>query len=349
MDAQYPNDIRGKEILDKYLAKVKKLSRNRPYDCVIGVSGGRDSTYLLHKAVEWGLRPLAVHFNDGFGNPIAGENMTKITSKLGIDLRVVTSDWRESKDLRISFLKASTPDIEQSTDLGIATALYGQAAKEDIKCVLLGHSFRTEGIAPLEWSYLDGKYLDSVHKKFGSVKLRPWKANDPGFHLGWPHIFYYSILRGIRVFTPFFYIDYVRKEAEKIISNHYEWVYPGAHYYDDLYQAFMTRIYRIKFNIDRRKFNYAALVRSGQMTRTEALEKLSNISLIEDPEIIDLVEKRLGLSTQELNEIMELPIKTFRDYDTSFNLIMKLKLPIKILSKMNFLPTSTYIKYFECN
>ncbi|MGB2706355.1 MAG: N-acetyl sugar amidotransferase, partial [Candidatus Omnitrophota bacterium] len=267
----YPIGKKGERILKAIVEKIKKDSRKNKYDCVIGISGGRDSTYTLYSANKLGLRPLAVHFNDGFGNPVAGENMKKATAKLGIDTRTVTSDWRESKDLKLAFLKASTPDLEEGTDVGIATALYGTAIKENIKYIIFGQSFRTEGISPLEWNYLDGNYLKSVHKKFGTVKLRKWTPEDPGFNLGLSHIFYYTVLKGLKTVPLLYYMDYVRRDAEEIIKKELNWVYPGAHYYDDLYQSLMTYVYRVKFNIDRRRFNYSALVRSGQMPQEEAL------------------------------------------------------------------------------
>jgi tRNA(Ile)-lysidine synthase TilS/MesJ len=155
LDKQYPANEKGKKRLDNIIKKIKARGRNNRYDCVTGVSGGRDSTYILYLAKQLGLNPLAVHFNDGFGNPVAGENMKKATQRLNVELRTVTSDWPQSKDLKLAFLKASTPDVEIGTDIGIATALYSVCVKENIKFILTGHSFRTEGISPLEWCYLD--------------------------------------------------------------------------------------------------------------------------------------------------------------------------------------------------
>ena len=132
----YPEDEDALIELDKRLAKIKKEGEGKKYDCVIGFSGGRDSTYLLYLAVKkWGLRPLAVHFNDGFDNPVAGENMLKAVKKLGVELRTITSDFRECKDLKIVDLKASTPLLNNGTDIGIGASLYGVAYKENIKTI----------------------------------------------------------------------------------------------------------------------------------------------------------------------------------------------------------------------
>jgi N-acetyl sugar amidotransferase len=349
MDEEFPLGEKGRAIVDEIVKKIKEKGKGKKYDCVLGISGGRDSSYTLHYAKKvLGLKPLAAHFNDGFGNPVAGENMVKACNKLGVELRTITSDWRESKDLKIAFLKASTPDMEEGTDIGIATALYGVAAKENIKYVLIGQSFRTEGIAPLSWNYLDGKYLKAVHKRFGSYPLRKWTPTDPGFNLDIREMFYYSFIKGIKTFPILYYADYVRKNVDELLIRELDWKNPGAHYFDDLYQSIMSYVNRVKFGIDRRLFNYSALVRSGQMSREEALERVKEGYVIEDPKVMSLCIKRLGLTQEEFDAIVKLPPKTFRDYPNNYTLIRSLKLPIKIMSKLNFLPGSAYDKYFNC-
>lgn len=349
MCLEFPNGEKGKQILASHIKKVKAAGKGKKYDCVVGVSGGRDSMYSLWYVVKvLGLRPIAVHFNDGFGNPVAGKNMTNACKILGVDLRTITSDWRESKDLKIAFLKASTPDMEEGTDIGIATALYGVAAKENVKYLMIGQSFRTEGIAPLAWNYLDGKYLKAVHEKFGTVKLRKWTPNDPGFNLGLKEMFYYTVRRGIKTIPFLYYVDYVRKDVDVFLKENLKWEDPGAHYFDDLYQALMTNVHRVKFGINRRIYNYSALVRSGQMSRDEALAKSQAAYVIEDPKIIDLCIKRLGLTKEEFDKILDQEPKYFWDYPNSYSMIKKFKFPIKILSKLSILPGSAYDKYFNC-
>jgi len=348
LDKMYPLNEEGQRIFEGIIEKIKTAGKKSKYDCILGVSGGRDSTYALYFAKELGLRPLAVHFDDGFGNPVAAENMKKAAVKLNVDLRVVKSDWRESKDLRIAFLKASTPDMEEAADIGIATSLYGVAAKENVKYAVIGQSFRTEGISPLEWNYLDGAYLKSVHRRFGTVKLKKWTPEEPGFNLGLSHMFYYAVIRRIKTIPLFYYVKYVRKDAEKIIKEKLGWVYTGAHYYDDLYQSLMAYVYRVKFNIDRRKFNYSALVRSGQMLREEALERVKEIYVIEDAKVIDHCIERLGLTRGKFEEYMKEPVKTFRDYPTSYGKIAAMKPFINILSRLNIIPGVIYDKYFNC-
>jgi N-acetyl sugar amidotransferase len=349
MVKEYPDGEKGKAALKKIFDQVKNKGKGKKYDCIVGISGGRDSIYLLYSVVKlWGLRPLAVHFNDGFDNPVAGENMIKATRALGVELRTITSDWREAKDLKIDFLKASTPDLNLGTDIGIATSLYGVAAKENVKHIIIGQSFRTEGVKPLSWSFFDGLYLEKVHQKFGTVPLRKWKPNDPGFHLSPKRLFYYTAIRGIKTITPMYYHDYIRKEAEVIIKNELGWVYPGAHYFDDLYHSLIKYVHRVKFNIDLNMNSDSALVRSGQMTRESAQERAHGIYSIEDPKVIALCLKRLGLSRETFEEYMHLPPKTFRDYPNSYGLMKWFRLPIWIMSRLNLIPKVAYDKYFNC-
>ncbi|MEI6852714.1 MAG: N-acetyl sugar amidotransferase [Bacteroidota bacterium] len=343
----FPNDERGNKVLSKVFDRIRRKGFGKKYDCVVGISGGRDSIYMLYLTVKkWGLRPIAVHFNDGFDNPIAGENMVNACRILGVELRTITSDWREGKELKIDFLKASTPDLNMGTDIGIASSLYGVAAKENIKYILIGQSFRTEGVKPLSWSFFDGDYLRTVHNQFGNTPLRKWTANDPGFNFGIKELFYYSVIRGIHTILPMYNFNYVRKDAEEIIIRELEWVYPGAHYYDDLYHSLIKYVHRIKFNIDLNMNSDSALVRSGQLSRELALERAHGIYAIEDPKVIELCVKRLGLTMEEFSSFMELPPKTFRDYKTSYNYIRLARYLIKLLSWLHLLPKITYYKYF---
>ena len=350
LEREYPLSSEGQKRLESQIEKMKKAGQGRKYDCVTGISGGRDSTFTLYQLVKhFGLRPLAVHFNDGFGNPTAGNNMKQACERLGVELRTITSDWRESKDLKIAYLKASTPDLEEGTDVGIAAALYGVAARENVKHIVIGQSFRTEGVCPLEWNYLDGKYLKEVHRMFGTFPLRKGTLEDPGFNLELWRIFQYVVLKGIKVVPVLYYMNYVRKDAEKVIVDELGWVNTGAHYYDDLYQSLMTYLLRVKFGIDRRVFNYSALVRSGQMSRDEALERTGEVYVIEDPEVIRLCIKRLGLTREEFDEFVKAPTRTFKDYPSHYNLIRLFKFPIWLLTNLHILPKTAYAKYFWFN
>jgi N-acetyl sugar amidotransferase len=349
LEKLYPLGAQGHPRLESILETIRRRGRGRKFDCVVGVSGGRDSTYLLYLArKEWGLRPQAVHFNDGFDNPMAGENIKNAVIRLGVDLRTITSDWRESKDIRIAFLKASTPGLEVGTDLGYFAALYGAAVRAGVKTILTGHSFRTEGIAPLTWTYVDGRYLRAVQKRFGTVALRRWRPDDPGFNLGIQHLFYYMVLRGIRAVTPMYQVNYVRKEIEPVIREELGWQNTGAHYFDDLYQSLIWHVYRLKFGIDKRRFNYSALVRSGQMSREEAMARVRDVYVIEDQKVISLCIKRLGITREQFDSFVAQRPRTFHDYPNYLSVLALLKPFIKVASRLSLVPMATYDKFFRC-
>ena len=221
----YPENQESEYKLSQIIKKLKKKGQGKKYDCIVGISGGRDSIYLLYITVKkFKLRPLAVHFNDGFDNPVAGENMLNAVKKLGVELRTITSDFRECKDLKIADLKASTPLLNNGTDVGIGAALYSVAYKENVKTIFYGQSFRTEGIRPIAWAYFDGDHLRAIHNLFGSYPLKKWEPSNAGYNLGIKEMFFYSILNQIKTFAPFYYYPYNRKEAETVISNELDWV-----------------------------------------------------------------------------------------------------------------------------
>ena len=349
LDRRYPLNSSGEKAFGKIVHTIKKSRKKSKYDCIIGVSGGRDSTYLLYLAKNvWHLNPLAVHFDDGFDNPIAGENIKKSIGKLGVDLRTITSDRNESRDIRLAFLKASVPNLEVGTDMGIFATLYGAAAKENCRYIFTAHSFRTEGIAPLTWSYFDARYLSSIMTKFGKYSLKKWNKYNPGYNLNFKGLLYYILARKINAITPLYYVNYVRKDVELLIIDKLGWVNTGAHYFDDLWQSLVSYVYRVKFNVDKRRFNYSALIRSGQMTRNEALKRVSEVYVIEDAKTISLCIERLGISKEELDVLMSYEPKTFLDYPTYYNMIKKLRPFIRIASSMSIIPAGTYDKLFNC-
>ena len=344
----FPNGEKGTKQLNKIIKNIKQQSKNKEFDCVVGISGGRDSIYLLYNAVKvWKLRVLAVHSNDYFDNPIATENMRKAVEKLNIKFINVCYQKELAYELKRDFLKASVPDLNMGTDIAIATALYSTAYKYGIKNIFIGQSFRTEGIKPLEWSFFDGKYLKTVHNMFGKIPLPKWTLENPTYNLDLKEMFFYAVLKGIKTFTPNYYINYVRKEAEEIIKNELDWVYPGAHYFDDLYHSFIAYVHRVKFHINLNINSDSALVRDGQLTREEALDRANKPYHIENDKVIEDCLKKINVSQLDFDKIMKLPLKTFKNYNTSYNIIKMLKYPIKMASTLNIVPKVVYKKYFE--
>ena len=338
LESEYP--LNNGDALAKKVVKEIKKARTGDYDCVVGVSGGRDSTWLLYTAVKLGLKPLAVHYDNGWNSDIASKNIHKMVTKLNIDLETVVADWNEFKDLQMSFLKASVPDVEVPTDLAIHSVLHHVAAKENIRYILNGHSFRTEGVAPKGWTYFDGRYINAIQKKFGKSKLTDFK------NFGIFELFYYSFWKRIKVVPILNYFPYNQKKIDKLIKNELEWVYSGGHHHESTYTKFIqSYLLPSKFGIDKRKTELSALIRSNQIGRDAALNITTNSKYEYDKTLIKFVRKKFDLSEDEWLNIYNLPIKSFLDYPSYYPLMKKLRFFIKLATKMNLLPKLLYLKY----
>ena len=340
LEKTFPLGPCQEKTLETIVEKIKEKGRNKAYDIVVGVSGGRDSTYALYKAVKLGLRPLAVHFDNGWNSDTAVTNLKKATDKLNVDLHTFVIDWEDFKDLQISFLKASVSDAEIPTDVAIHGILHKIAAQEGIGYLVFAHSFRTEGVAPLSWTYMDGRYIKSVHKLFGTRKLK----NYPNMTM-WD-VFYYRFIRGIKVVPLLTYMPYNQKEVDKTLSEELDWVYSGGHHHESYYTEFFQSYYLPKkFNIDKRKIEYSALIRSGQMSREDGLKEIEEQEYPYNEEVVHYSINKLGLSKDEFEQIMKSPLKSFHDYPTYYPLIKALKGPISIANRLNMFPKHLYLKF----
>jgi len=340
LEKEFPLGEAGKRNFANLIAKIKKAGYGKEYDCVVGVSGGRDSSYTLYLAVRNGLRPLAVHFDNGWNSDTAVKNIKQITKALNVDLHTLVADWEEFKELQKSFLKASTPDAEVPTDYVIISTLYKLAKEINVKYILSGHSFRTEGVSPLRWTYMDGRYIKSVHKKFSNVPLKSFPV------LSLTELAYSSVIKGIRYIPFLSYLDYTHKEAEEHLKE-IGWQYYGGHHYECVYtRFFQSYLCPNKFNIDERIIEYSALIRSGQLTREEGLEKIKKPYAF-DKTLIEYVISKLGLTQEEFQKILTDKPKSFLDYPTYYPTMQLFKYPIKIAGKIKLLPSIFYQKYFE--
>lgn len=330
-----------RERLDRLVAEIKKRGEGKKYDCIVGVSGGRDSTYALYMTKKLGLRPLAVHFDNGWNSEIAVSNIKKATDKLDVDLYTHVADWEEFKDLQKAFLRASVPDAEVPTDYVITSVLFSVAVKEGIKYAINGHSFRTEGTSPLGWTYMDGRYIKAIHRKFGEKKLKSFPI------LSMSKLLYYVFVKKIREVRLLEYMDYRQKEVGEILEKELGWVYYGGHHHESVYtNFFQSYLLPKKFNIDKRKTEYSALIRSGQMTRDEALGKIRENEYPYDENVVKYTISKLGLTREEFDKIFSAEVKSFRDYPSYYPLIKSLRLPIKMACRMGALPDILYLKYF---
>ncbi len=341
MEKAHPLGLDLDKELKEKIKQIKLAGKNKKYDCIAGVSGGRDSTYTLLTAVKFGLRPLAVHFDNGWNSDISVQNIKKVCEILKVDLYTIVADWEEFKDLQISFLKASTPDADIPSDYAIYSVLYHVANKEGIKYILNGHSFRTEGTSPISWTYMDPRYVRLVHKQFGKIKR--FKSFP---HMTFLKLQYYIWIKHIREIRLMEFIDYRKNEVDKILAEELDWQYYGGHHHESLYTRFFQSYYLPKkFNIDKRKTELSALIRSGQITRAKALHEIEATPYEYDKKNVEYTYRKLGLTFEEFNEIMSLPVKTHDDYPTFLPLIRFLRFPIKLAAKLKLIPQILYLKY----
>jgi N-acetyl sugar amidotransferase len=329
----------GEKILFTIIDEIKKYGKGKKYDCVVGVSGGTDSSFLLIKCIEWGLRPLAVHYDNTWNSAIATENIRKVTSKLGIDLATYVIDNKESDDIFRSFFLASVPEFDASTDIAFVQVIRSIAAKHGIKYILEGHSFLAEGVSPQGKNYFDGKYIESIHKKYGRVKMKTYPNMTFFKFIKWAVFYRQKFIR------PLWYINYSKPEARKILAEKTGWTYYGGHHLENRATSFAHTVYHPqKFKIDNRNWSLAAEVRAGILDRNEAIG-IYNSPIEVDPDLIPYVKKRLSLSDVVYEEIMNGENRSFQDFKTYKKRFELLRPFFKILADKNLVPRSFYIKY----
>lgn len=326
--------------LNGIVEQIKKEGRKRKYDCIIGVSGGTDSSYLLHVAVkEFGLRPLAVHYDNTWNTAVATENIRKVLSKLKVDLETYVVDNKEADDYLRSFLLAGVAELDAPTDIAAPEILYRACSKYGVKYVLEGHSFITEGVSPMGNNYFDGKYIDDIHNKFGRLKTRTYPNMTFSRFIKW------TLFQRIKKIRPLWYMDYSKEKARELLEREYDWKYYGGHHLENRITEFLHSYYNpIKFQIDNRNWSLAAAARNGLIIRTEALKRYSEPSII-TPEFLDYVLKRLELTSDQFNEIMKSPKKDFRDFKTYKRRFELLRPLFQIMADKNLVPRSFYLKY----
>jgi N-acetyl sugar amidotransferase len=307
----YPRGETGKNEWNNIINKIKNTNKKQKYNCIIGVSGGTDSCYLLHLAKNVGLKPLAVHLDNGWDTEIAVSNIERMTKQLDIDLKTYVIDYSEIKDLLKSYMYAGLPWIDLPTDIAIKAILYKIASNEGIKYILRGNDFRTEGSQPNEWTYGDGRQLIDVHEKFGKVKLKTF----PNYTVG--KLLYYGLIKKIKSIYPFYYIDYNKTDAKKILMKEYGWQDYGGHHHENIFTKFaITYWLTEKFGIDKRKITFSALIMNGEMKRDEALNALNELPYAKDQlkSNIDYILKKLDLTQNEFDSIFKNPNHTYKDY-----------------------------------
>lgn len=310
-----------KKKLDQLLEEIKTQGQGKKYDCLTGVSGGVDSTYLTYMIHKLGLRCLVVHLDNGWNSELAVHNIHQIIKHTGFDLYTKVLNWEEFKRLQVAYLKASVLDLEAITDHAIFATLFKTAAAQQIPYILNGANIVTEGILPLSWRY-DQKLTDAVNIK------AIFRQFDGGHLEDYPLMSiqkyaYYQKIKKIKNIDLLNYLPYVKEEAKEIIQRELGWRdYGGKHYESVITRFYQGYILPEKFHIDKRRAHFATLVAGKQMSRDEALKKMEEpiMSATLLKEDLEYVPKKLGLSPLQFEAIMDLPPKQHEDYPTNSSL-----------------------------
>ena len=330
---------KGEQLLAKIIEDIRNAGKKKKYDCIVGVSGGTDSSYLLLKAKEWKLRPLAVHYDNTWNSALATMNIQKVTSALDIDLFTYVVDNKEHDDIKKSFLLAGVAEFDSDTDIAFVQVLRSTAAKYGIRYILEGHSFITEGLTPIGSNYFDGAYIADIHDRFGSKKRKTF-----------PNLTFYQFMKWTLVYRqkfirPLWYIDYSKESARQELITKTGWQYYGGHHLENRASEFAHTVWLPKkFKIDLRNLTLAANVRRGVMDKKTALS-LYNQSIVPQVGLIDYVKKRLDISDTQYQQIMTGPIRTWSNFYTYKKRFERLRPLFYLLAKANLVPTSFYLKY----
>lgn len=329
----------GKQTFINIVDNIKEEGKRKKYDVIVGVSGGTDSSFLLHLAVELGLRPLAVHYDNTWNTATATQNIKKMVTKLNVDLQTYVINNKEQDDIILSFFKAGICGLDAATDLALAEVMYRYANKFKVKYVFEGHSFSAEGVSPISNSYTDGKFIKSVFSSYSSRKLDSYPLMTFFNFLRW------TLLLRIKKIRPLWYLKYDKKSARKLLEEKYGWEYYGGHHLENRIAAFdHSYLMPTKFKVDQRNNSLSASVRSGLMKREDALKEYQKKPILEEG-ILEYTKKRLSLTDEQFQEIMKGKIRSWKDFKTYKKRFERFRPLFKILSNYNLVPKSFYLKY----
>jgi N-acetyl sugar amidotransferase len=309
-------DERGRRKLEDVIDTIKRAGRGKDFDCIIGMSGGIDSSYLTYLAKEqFGLRPLVFHVDAGWNSQIAVNNIEKLVDGLNLDLFTEVIDWEEMKDLQLAFFKSGVPHIDTPQDHAFFATMYKFAVRNDVRFILTGANLSTECVRnPVEWMYYqsDSVQLRDIHRRFGTRPLTTFPITS----IIW-HKLYLPYVRGIRVVRPLDLVPYVKRDAMTLLTERFGWQpYPQKHF-----ESRFTRFYESfwlpkRFGYDVRRVQFSSLILTGQLSREEALTELQKPPFDESEMVkeIEFVGNKLGVSVSDLERFMGLPKRTYRDY-----------------------------------
>jgi N-acetyl sugar amidotransferase len=329
-------DQHGDAPLEALVQRMKRDGADREYDCVVGVSGGVDSTFLAAVLKNRGLRPLAVHFDNGWNSELAVSNIERALHKLDVELLTYVVEWNEFRDIQISFLRAGTPDGEVPTDHGVYACLWQTAARLNVRYVASGMNFATESSSVPDWAYghIDWRYIKDVHRRFGSTPIRSFP------HFSLRRLMWWMAVRGMRWVSPLNYLQYKRHDAVRYLQENLGWRDYGGKHHESIYTRFYQSWYLpTKFGIDKRVIHLSDMIRSGQLGRDAALRELQLPPVAPDVAAADrdYVVKKLGLSADEFDAILRAPPRTFRHYRNNAGLIGTGKRVLNMMRRIQLL------------
>jgi len=312
----YPNE-QGAKMLAPVIDKIKKDGKERDHDCLIGISGGIDSSYVAYIAKEkFDLNPLLFHVDAGWNTQVSVNNIQRLVDGLDLDLYTEVVDWSEMKDLQLAFFKAQVPNIDIPQDLSFFSALYSFAVKNNFKYILTGGNYSTECVRePNEWGAYyptDMRFVKDIHRRFGQRPLKTFPTADI-----FKYKLYYRYIKGIKVVKPLNYIPYIKEDAIKELTDRFGWQKYAQKHHESRFTKFVECFWLPrKFGFERRKAHLSSLILTNQMTRKEALERIAKPEIDEQTMMqeFEYVAKKLDLTVSELQELFEGKNKNYRDY-----------------------------------
>lgn len=310
------DDERGENELQRMIEAIRTSGKNKEFDCILGLSGGLDSSYMLHVLVKkFSLRPLLFHVDAGWNTDTSRYNIKAMVEKLGLALHTQVINWEDMQDFQLAFFKSGLPMLDVPQDHAFVATLYKFADKHNIKYIINGGNISTECVRnPLEWFYYgtDMWLINDIRRKFCTRPLADYPFSSVFFHK-----IYLRYIRGVQVIKPLNYFPYTKKDAIDTLANEYGWRnYPQKHFESQLTKFIEGYWLPTRFGYDTRKVQYSSLILTGQMSRAEALRLLKTPAY--DPETIEeefaAIAEKLEISVDELRSYHEMPLKSYKDY-----------------------------------
>lgn len=329
----------GQGKLDAIISEIKNAGKNKKYDCVVGLSGGTDSSFLLMKACDWGLRPLAVHYDNTWNTAVASENIRKVTSALNVDLYTYVIDHKEHDAIKLAFMRSGVQEFDTDTDLAFVQVLRSAAAKHGVTYILEGHSFMEEGISPPNDNYFDGGYIKDIFSRFGRGRMKTYPLMSFWQFLKWIMLYRQKFIR------PLWYFRYSKSEAQRELTERTGWNNYAGHHLENRASAFAHQIWiPRRYGMDYRILTLAARVRTGQISREDGIASYHS-PLEGNEELEEYVRKRLELTEFEYQELMSGQKRSWREFHTYKRRFEVLRPLFSVFAKAQLVPKSFYLKY----